>query len=112
MRSCVLAIVAALTIAGCGSAGADPADNSGHADYTEQQVKDAAKLRSSDGGITYRTPTGCTVAVVLDSPEEVELYRGGGDVVASNEAGTVGAKISDATPDCINELTAALAALK
>lgn len=103
MRVRVLLFVVGLVLAGCGD---------DQRDYSEQEVISALHLSSTDGGITYKTPSGCEAAVVLDSSEEVDLYGGAGDSLVTNPDGTVGVKVSsDLSAACRAEMEKALAGL-
>lgn len=111
-------LAAILASAGCG--GEEPQSQDGgtatteaptdempaQADVTEQDIIDALGLTADDEGISYESAEGCQVAVVLDSPEEVAVYRDAGDTVATNAAGTVGVKIvGDDSGDCFGALS-------
>lgn len=80
--------------------------------WTEADVMNAAGLTTEDGGITYQTKSGCSVAVVLNTAAEVNLYASAGDTVVTNPSRTAGLKVVGASPACIAELRGALAKLK
>lgn len=94
MKSLLVTIaVAVLAITGCG--GGETETN-----WTEQDVITAADLTPDPyGGISYTTPEGCNVAVILTNKAEVDLYADAGDTVAMNPSGTAGYKTSD-DPGC------------
>src|SRR5688500_12134433 len=81
MRSlAALTASAALALSACGEADGTTKPtirNAGLEKWTEQQVIDAAGLRS-ENGISYETASGCSVAVILTTTAEVELYAGAG----------------------------------
>jgi hypothetical protein len=106
-------IIVALCLVGCsdGESGTDGAILNPPA-YTQQEIADAALLTSQDGGISYVSPGGCQVAVILDSPEAVQLYVDAGDTVVTNPAGTVGLKIVGGPPGCLEAMAQNLKALE
>lgn len=57
--------------------------------YTEQEV--SRKLGLSEEGYLGRQE--CVASVILTTPGSIALYADAGDVVATNEAGTVGVKV-------------------
>ena len=94
------------------------------ATYTKQDVIDALDLQvdedydgtpdrpAQEGDLGMVTPDGeCDVSVVLNSKQEVELYAGAGDAVATNPAGNAGVKFSD-EPGCGEQLAEGLKSLK
>ena len=90
----------------------DPAEVIRNApEYTEQEVTAAASLTSKDGGISYTNPEGCEVAVVLTSPDEIDLYASAGDTVVTNSSGTAGVKLVNASPECQDAIAKSLRAL-
>lgn len=85
--------VCAVALAGCGAAHA-AAPTARH--WSEPALARALQLRTNDGGISYtHVPSGCNIAVVLNSPAEVETYASAGDNVVANPSDTAGVKIAD-----------------
>lgn len=83
---------AVVALSGCG--GSDETEPT----FTELQVINALGLPSFNG-VSYESEGGCEIAVILDSKEEVSLYRDAGDDVLSNPSDTAGVKIVGACPD-------------
>jgi hypothetical protein len=106
MKPPALLVLAAVCLAGCGTT--STASNT--EPWTEQQVTEAAGLTSDSDGLSWQTPTGCSVAVIMKSQAEVDTYTSAGDSVATNPDGTAGVKF-DGDPACGRELTAALSKL-
>lgn len=79
--------------------------------FTEADVVRKLDLSLTSTGAAYTTPTGCEVAVVLDTAEEVAMYRDAGDVVLTNPAGNVGVKVVALPDACRGELETGLAGL-
>lgn len=71
----------------------------------------ALKLKASDSGLSYTSPGGCQISVVMISKGQVDTYVSAGDPVATNPAGTVGVKFFD-EPGCGDELAKGLRTLK
>lgn len=110
----------ALVAIGCGGdsdeSGDPPATNSGGAilnapQYSAQDVIDAARLSTNDSGLSYTSPEGCQVAVILDSANAVNTYASAGDTVVTNPSGTAGVKVVGSTPECLQSLAEDLQAL-
>jgi hypothetical protein len=105
----------ALILAACGSSGSSASgggDQIRNADpWTEEQVAAAAHLTADEDGLAWTTPSGCSVAVILVSRANVDLYAGAGDPVATNPDGTAGVKF-DGTQECGAELASGLKSLR
>lgn len=91
----VLAAATASCIGGCGSGG-------GTTSTTAEAPSEATIIREAGftTEISYGVPeiTGpgrCRVIVVLNSPQEIDLYRSAGDTVVTDPTGTVGAKVDN-----------------
>jgi hypothetical protein len=111
-RLAAIPVLFVLALAGCSESdsGTDGAILNPPA-YTEQEIAEAALLSSKDG-ISYVSPGGCQVAVILDSPQEVQLYADAGDTVVTNPSGTVGLKIVGGPPGCLEAMAQNLKALE
>jgi hypothetical protein len=122
-------MILALAAAGCGGAATNPAGNDSPAvvhnqnTWTKQDVIDALDLYipktsspeidawNQANGLGYQTPSGISIAVILTSKAQVQMYAGAGDPVATNPAGDAGVKFGG-EPEQGEELAAGLATLK
>lgn len=94
------ALLAALAIGGCGgSSDPSPVDRQ---PVSEQQLATALGLTQT--GADWSTPSGCSVAVLLTTPQEVALYADAGDPVVANPERSVGVKLEDDSESCRAEL--------
>jgi len=99
-----------LAIAGCSDSqsGTDSSVSSGAVlnapEYSAGEIIAAAKLTTNDGGLSYTSPDGCQVAVILDSQSAVDTYAMAGDTVVTNPSGTAGVKVVGSTPACLESL--------
>jgi len=113
-----VAIVLCVAFSGCGSSDGPQADkptirnNPGPDKWTEAQVVEAAGLTTEDGGLSYETKSGCSVAVVMTNARTVEVYAGAGDTVVTNPDGTAGLKTGGSDQKCLAELQRGMATLK
>ena len=76
-----VAILAAATLAACGSSTSTPVAQVTHATYHTIHANLSV------------IPPQCSVAVVLTSPQSISLYQSSGDPVATDPTGSYGAKI-------------------
>jgi hypothetical protein len=90
VKAAAVVVVAVFAI-GCGSS--HPSSPS----YTEAQVVKRLHLQATDVG--YTSPAGCHFLVVLNTPQEVDVYNGDAWLV-TNKARTVGVKVSDGPASC------------
>ena len=126
MRRALIATVSITTflLAGCGgdeeSETAEPAETTTSEEVPEvSTVHNASDIAAHIGveltdteDATWTTADGaeCDLPIFLTTAQEVDLYAGAGDTVATNPAGTAGVKIvGGEQATCLDELTEALA---
>jgi hypothetical protein len=109
-------VLLVLVLAGCsedgsggGSASTDGAILNAP-EFSQQEIIQAAGLTTEDG-ISYTSPDGCQVAVILDSPNAVNTYASAGDTVVTNPSASAGVKVVGGPPGCLDTLARDLKAL-
>jgi uncharacterized lipoprotein len=101
VRRLVLAALAAVVLAGCGSSNSSSGPALGAPrSWTLSDVVRRTGMQRTPDGLSYRLPSHptCVARVLLRSTAEVQTYKAAGDVVATNPDQSAGVRVEPDEP--------------
>ena len=114
-RRFLLAALAVVLVAGCGSSSSSESSGTGPRSWTLTQILDRTGMKRESDGLTYVLPSHpqCTAHVLLRSTAEVQTYTNSGDPIATNPDKSAGVRVDPEVPGaCKGFFTQAFAKLK